>query len=260
MARGGGFERPPRWAVVVVVVGVLVVTGVLTYTSVHGRTDPVSPSDIARMAAAESSAAAAEAANRPRTVLIFGDSYTAGAGATGRARRWTVLVGKAQKWVEDNFAYGSTGYLASTSGPRARAGCGSDRCPDYGQVLGGITNVAPDLILVSGGRNDVALVDASYPGRVAAFYRDLRKKFPAVRIVATSPIWDDDPAPAQLAGIGAAVRAGVRAVGGTYLDIGEPLAGHHDFVAAGGVHPNDAGHKAIAAAVDAALARAGVTP
>jgi len=48
-----------------------------------------------------------------------------------------------------------------------------------------------------------------------------------------------------------AMRAGV-----TYLDIGEPMFGHSSMMAVDGWHPNDAGHAAIAKAVEKALTQA----
>ena len=48
----------------------------------------------------------------------------------------------------------------------------------------------------------------------------------------------------------------VSAVGGTYLDIGNPLAGRPDLMQGGDVHPTAAGQVVVASAVEAGLARA----
>ena len=50
------------------------------------------------------------------------------------------------------------------------------------------------------------------------------------------------------------VKAEAQRAGATYLDIGEPLFGHSAMMDVDGWHPNDAGHAAIAAAVEKALA------
>jgi lysophospholipase L1-like esterase len=48
--------------------------------------------------------------------------------------------------------------------------------------------------------------------------------------------------------LGAAIKNGVTAAGGTYLDIPDPIHGHPDFMA-DAADPNNQGYAAIAAAV-----------
>jgi hypothetical protein len=48
--------------------------------------------------------------------------------------------------------------------------------------------------------------------------------------------------------LGQAVKAAVGAVGGTYLDLADPVHGHSNFMASA-TDPNDAGYAAIAHAV-----------
>ena len=74
-----------------------------------------------------------------------------------------------------------------------------------------------------------------------------------------SPVWDSDPAPAGLAVIAAEVQAAAEQVDASYLDIGEPLAGHPEMIIADGLHPNNAGHAALEAAILAAVTAADVT-
>lgn len=233
-----------------------------TTFALHRGGEPLSRSELNRMAAAASAAGASDAAARaaaaPKPVIFLGDSYTAGTGASDPSRRWATLVATAQNWTIENRAFGSTGYVTSTSGSTAQAGCAADSCPNYDQALATTTTAEPAVVVVSGGRNDLNSVDTRFGDAVKKFYADVRAKFPSAKIVATSPIWDDDPAPARLGQIADAVKAGVEAVGGTYLDIGEPLAGHPEDVTADGIHPSDAGHQAIADALNAALKSAGV--
>jgi acyl-CoA thioesterase-1 len=116
------------------------------------------------------------------------------------------------------------------------------------------------VVVVSGGRNDLAVAgDQSCAQSVATFYADLRSAFPDAEILAVSTLWDDEPAPDDLAVIADAVRAGVERVGGAYLDVGQPLAGRPDLLGRDGVHPNDEGHRAIADAINSAIAGAGIT-
>jgi lysophospholipase L1-like esterase len=50
------------------------------------------------------------------------------------------------------------------------------------------------------------------------------------------------------------VKAEAKRAGATYLDIGEPMFGHSSMMDGDGWHPIAAGHAAIAAAVEKALA------
>lgn len=219
--------------------------------------DPLSQQERDRLAAT----AAPSVTETPATVTVafIGDSYTQGAGASHPDRRFTSVLSRTQGWAESNFGFGGTGYDTALDGSRAEVACGQSICPPYGAALAQVASAAPDLLIVSGGRNDSAASgDAGYDDVVAQFYRDAQAAAPGARIVALSPLWDDDPAPASLANIVTAVQAGVEAVGGTYIDIGQPLKGHPEMVIDDGVHPNDAGHAAIAAAVKDALAAAGL--
>jgi hypothetical protein len=87
---------------------------------------------------------------------------------------------------------------------------------------------------------------------VKAFFVALHDAAPEARIIATSPIWDDDLPPDGLDAMRAVVQREVSSVGGSYVDLGDPLLGRPDLVAEDGVQLNDAGHEAIAAAFLAA--------
>jgi len=180
------------------------------------------------------------------TAVFIGDSYTAGTGSTSTDHAFPTLVAAAEGWHLENLGRGGTGYLA-TSG---KLGCGLAYCPNYREMIAAAKKVDPTIVVVSGGRNDLG--KAGVAKQVTGFYTDLRAAFPKATILATSPLWDDDPAPALIGSLGGEVKTAVKAVGGTYLDIGEPLLGHADDVISDGVHPNDGGHALIAAAISKA--------
>jgi lysophospholipase L1-like esterase len=140
----------------------------------------------------------------------------------------------------------------------AQQACALDLCVNYVEAAGEVIDYAPDLVIVSGGRNDRALPIATVRSNTDELFRELRAALPDATIVATSPVWHSTSAPDSLAVIGAAVEKSVTAAGGTYLDIGEPLNGRPELIHTDGVHPNDAGHKVLAAAVTDALRRVGL--
>lgn len=178
--------------------------------------------------------------------VMIGDSYTAGAGASSAATRWSTLAAQRLGWIEVNMAYGGTGYLHAVPSPTSTTACARDYCPSYAELLDEVAAVGPDVVVVNGGRNEAGVVDSAWHAGVAQFFVDLRAALPTAGIVATSPIWDDDPPPAALDAMRATIRTAVQSVGGSYVDLRDPLLGQPALVAADGVHPNDDGHRAIA--------------
>jgi hypothetical protein len=188
---------------------------------------------------------------RPYVAAFIGDSYTAGTAATVSDKRFTTLIARAQGWTEVNFGRGGTGYVLPVGDPRAAYACGLKYCPSYTEMIASLAEVKVDIVVVSGGRNEYARSTSEFFAGVEAFFAALRAAAPHARIVATSPIWDDDPVPPSLPQMCTAVKWAVATVGGTYVDLGDPLLGHPEYVSEDRVHPNDAGHAAIARAFSA---------
>lgn len=195
---------------------------------------------------------------RPAVAVFIGDSYTAGAGVTDLDKRWTSIVSRRQRWTEVNLGRGGTGYILSPTGTAALNACGFTNCPSYTDMVADVAAANPDVVVVSGGRNEIfntvanpqvfSLLDPKWPTGVEAFFVALRAATPRAQIVATSPIWSDERAPDALQGMRSTIQRAVNAVGGVHIDIGDPLLGRKDCMAPDGIHPNDAGHAVIAKA------------
>lgn len=183
------------------------------------------------------------------TALFIGDSYTQGVGASSLDNAFISLVALAERWRPVNGGYGGTGYLATAG----RSACGLAYCPSFGESLRRSAGARPEVVVISGGRNDISFRPTKFAGAVDKTLREARDLFPLAKIYVVLPIWDDRPAPAFIGEAREAVRQAALSSGATYLDIGEPLFDQSALVSADGIHPNDAGHAAIARALIKAL-------
>jgi lysophospholipase L1-like esterase len=172
------------------------------------------------------------------TAAFIGDSYTEGAGASAVEKRWSTLVSQKMGWQESNFGRGGTGYLVSS--------------PDRPNYLGMANEVAathPDIVVVSGGQNDMAeFIGDSGPvsEAITDTFKDLRAQLPRARIIAVGPSFPGDVTP-SLVVFDSDVQRAARAVGGEYVSLIAPTpALQADMFIADNTHVDDSGHAAIA--------------
>ncbi|MEY4349832.1 MAG: hypothetical protein RL719_1129 [Actinomycetota bacterium] len=185
---------------------------------------------------------------QPKVALWIGDSYSAGAGASDVSKRFTSIVSRKLGWIEINVARGGTGYLAgnSTGQTSGKAACGKDVCPNYVDVLDQLGAYRPDIIVVSGGRNDPLGEGSNAIQSARNFYKKLAEQYPKQRVIVTLPILALEEETPEFKNFKSAVRYWAQYYGASCLDLGEPLFGKPDLLAADLVHPNDAGHAALA--------------
>lgn len=174
----------------------------------------------------------------PLTVAFLGDSYTAGDGTTSVDNRWTSQLSSANGWTEVNAGVADTGY--------GTAGASADALP-YTDRVADIVAASPDIVVVSGGRFDYSGNSSAtaVSAAIVATFTDLRAGLPDAQIIAISPLWDASDTPARLSEITAEVQAAVEAVGGTFVDVAQPLEGNPELIADGGVVPSDEGHTVL---------------
>ncbi|MCH1884294.1 SGNH/GDSL hydrolase family protein [Agrococcus sp. ARC_14] len=201
-----------------------------------------------RPAADETTPAAEPPATRPVAVFI-GDSYTVGAGTTLSGTGFPVILGTLRDWEIVNLGVSGTGYAKSHDA----SWCETGGCPDYAGVIPDAVSYDPEVVVVSGGRNDLARSTAELEPAVTEFYTQLREALPDARIIVTSPIWDDPPPPRALLELSDIVEREADRIGAEYLDLGDPLEGRPDLIASDGLHPNEDGLQLIAERIDELL-------
>jgi len=177
-------------------------------------------------------------------VAVIGDSYSAGTGAGDPTQGWVAKLAFSQAWHLTNVARGGTGYSKSVTTDAMKA-CGLNYCPSYSEMIKDAAAANPSIVLVTGGRNDSKVAADEEAAEIQSFYQQLRTALPSAKIVAFNAWWDSTAAPASIGTISANVKAAVEGIGGTYIDAGQPLAGHPELVATDNVHPNLSGHNTL---------------
>ena len=173
--------------------------------------------------------------------LFLGDSYTSGwaLASADVSRRWSTRVADAHGWDEINAGFPGAGYVAS--GPVSRA--------PYRAILPTLADGLPDVVVMSGGLNDIFADDARIAKAARGTVRVLAATFPgAVCVVVSAVSPGHGAADVRLAGLNTALLAACAERGVAFLDVGEPLVGSGDLVGPDGIHPNVEGHATLAAA------------
>lgn len=187
------------------------------------------------------------------TVAFLGDSFAAGAGASAPDKRWTTLVSTKNGWAETNLAHAQTGYVQAGS----LGTCTPKVCAPFTAVVPKAVAAKPRLVIITGGANDVNQGQSAVAAAVTQTVSELKAGLPDATIVVTNPWWDLRPTNPNLAGYTTTIRTAATNAGAIWAETGQPLA-TPALMKDDGVQPNDEGHAALAAAITAALERAGI--
>ena len=192
--------------------------------------------------------AESEAAATARRTVFIGDSYSQGTGASDKTKRWTSLVSNALDWHEVNLARGGTGYLKTST-----SGCGRPNCPNYVEMVPEAVGTNPGRVVVAGGQNDFSSDLGAVTPMIDEASADLRAALPNATIIAIGPSTIGEVTP-KIEEFDAAVQKAAASVGAQYISLIDPDPIDKSMAAPDGVHVNDAGHGAIAAAIEARFA------
>jgi lysophospholipase L1-like esterase len=184
---------------------------------------------------------ATQAAGDP-VIAFLGDDWTVGVGAGRRAERFSTLLCRQLPARERNFGVPGTGYAKT-----------SDAGGAYQARVEAVVAAHPQVVVVSGGRNDRSDYPATAADAARRLFATLHTRLPDAVLVAVAPFWGDSDLPPEMVALGRAVEQGVTAAGGTYLDVPDPIHGHPTLMA-DDADPNAKGYAAIAAALEPQLA------
>jgi len=180
-------------------------------------------------------------------VVAIGDSIMKGHGLT-EPEAWPALLAARDGWSLDNLACNGAGFLTT--------GDHNDCDGTFSALVDTTLRLQPHTVIVEGSSNDFGEDDQALYQETVNELKELHRVLPDAHIVGLSTVWNDTAVPAQLAHVNEQVARAVRQVGGRYVNIGQPLAGHPDWMQSDDVHPTAAGQMAIYLAVKDALARA----
>ena len=227
--------------------GILSLTAALVLTGCAQAPPPVSDKVTAAYEAGKTLAPTPQ----KQLAVFIGDSYTQGKGASSPATDWVTLVATAKGWGYDNLGKGGTGY-ATVSDVN---GCGLAVCPNYQDMADAAIASKPQTVIVAGGQNDFTAFltnPAKEKAAIRATYAKLRAGLPDAQIVAVGPStpWAVDSTVAEM---DQAVQDAAASVNAKYVSLIEPNVIAPDMVSGDKAHVSDAGHKAIAERMLAAL-------
>lgn len=177
-------------------------------------------------------------------VVAIGDSIMKGHGLTA-AQAWPAMLATTNHWNLANLACDGAGFV--------KTGDDNDCGSDFSGLVAEAVSLHPALILLSGSSNDLGIDNVELSSQTLAVVSSLRAKLPDATIIGISTVWNDTAAPDQMDAINEQVRAAIKAVHGTYLDIGQPLAGHRSWLQSDDVHPTLAGQRELAKVIAGAI-------
>jgi lysophospholipase L1-like esterase len=210
---------------------------------------PATPIALQPTPSADPTAEAAPASvPQSQVVVTIGDSIMAGYGLDDVTDAWPELLATGTPTKLVNLACSGAGFIAV-------GGCGTD----YAGLIEQAAAAQPTLVIVESSSNDMGQPDAAIDKATAATMAALRSAVPQATIVALSTVWNEaDSWPEEVTSSSDSIERAVSAQHGIYLDLGQPLEGHPEWMQSDDVHPTVDGQRVLAESVRRALASVGL--
>ena len=169
--------------------------------------------------------------------MAIGDSIAIGNGVPAEDA-WPLLVADRLGWTLTDFGESAAGFTVKGLNTHT-----------FDDQVSATIRLRPDVVIVAATRNDLFASTASLRTAATAALERLRSALPEARIIGVSALWGSDPTPAQVPVISRTVQAAVLDVGGSWVELGQPFAGHPELLISDQVHPTVEGQQLIADAV-----------
>lgn len=188
----------------------------------------------------------ATAPERLRVVTV-GDSLMSGFGLDlGQA--WPVLLAGRAHLSLTNLACSGMGFVVSGD-------CGTP----YVGFAPALAALQPDVVIIESSSNDFGEDPDDIAADTLTTVEEMQEAAPNAQLVGLSTIWDDeDDMPEEVQVTSDALANALDLVDGVYIDVGQPLEGHPEWMQEDGVHPTARGQKAIEQTVMSRLQAAGI--
>lgn len=184
------------------------------------------------------------------SVVVYGDSWTFGAGATFRTDGYAYVLGTATGWDTTVLGYRGSGYL--------RAGSDGPSFPEGIARLD--TDPGVDLVIIQGSINDRRQGSAGYTDAVETAWDELAEVYPSAQIVVLGPAPQVLPVESETARIDRDLRELAAERDWWYISpIDEDWITDENYLdvidtsEAGANHPSTEGHAYLAGKVESAL-------
>lgn len=191
--------------------------------------------NVATVAPASASAPADRSA-----IVTIGDSIMAGHGLSDPgSTAWPVLLGEETATTVTNDSCSGAGFIAVGS-------CGTD----FAGLIDEAVAAHPHLVVIESSDNDLGEDPAALARATMTTVAAIHAALPDAQIVGLSTLWDQPGAtPAEVSASSADLERAVDAVGGTYVDVGQPIAGRAGLLQSDSEHPTVAGQRVLASAI-----------
>ena len=170
----------------------------------------------------------------PVTAAAIGDSIAIGNGVPAEDA-WPLLVADRFGWTLSDFAESAAGFTVKGLNTHT-----------FDDQVSAVIRLRPQIVLIGGTRNDVFASTQGLKAAATAALQRLRTALPHARIIGVGPLWGSDQPPAQIAVIDKTVKEAVLAVGGSWVELGQPFTGHPELVLSDHVHPTVQGQRMLA--------------
>lgn len=184
-------------------------------------------------------------------VLIVGDSYAQGTGASSEANRWTTLLADTQGWDAQVDGIGGTGFTWGGGEDGKDGETFSARIAQHAKD----GTINPALVILEGGQNDYRADAADLAAAVKKDVQAVRAAWPKTEVIVIGPA-APEPLATDIERMDTSVEAGARAADAYSINpratkwFNDDNSAQFNF---DGAHVNDGGHKLIAAKIAVAL-------